>query len=281
MSGQMYVAATPIGNLSDVSHRLLEVLEMADTVLAEDTRVTGRLLQHLGVRAQLTSVHEHNEAGQVDRVLQQLKAGATLVLVSDAGTPLISDPGFRLVRAAREADYAVIPVPGPSAVAAALSVSGLATDAFTFRGFPSAKSSERKRQYRTWGNEAPTQVVFESSHRISASLKDAAAVLGDERPAFLAREMTKAFEQYRAGTLSSLAAEVAAGDIPAKGEFVLLIAGAPAAQAPDQARVAEVVATLRAELPASQAARLASRITGAPKRVCYDLAIAADPESAT
>ncbi len=278
MAGQLFVAATPIGNLSDVSDRLREVLDRAYRVLAEDTRVSARLLASMGIKAEMCSLHEHNESRVSEQVQGWLAQGHDLVLISDAGTPLISDPGYRAVRAARLAGYAVIPIVGPSAITAALSVAGLATDRFSFHGFVSSRRSERQRQLASLGRRAETQVLFESSHRIAACLEDAVAQIGAQREAFIAREMTKKFEQYRHGTLEQLAAEVASGEIPSKGEFVLIVSGDPDTSA-SEAQAASVVATLLEELPASQTARLAAKLTGIDRKRCYALAMAASEEN--
>ncbi|MEM7706958.1 MAG: 16S rRNA (cytidine(1402)-2'-O)-methyltransferase [Pseudomonadota bacterium] len=278
MAGQLIVAATPIGNLSDVSERLANALQAADLVLAEDTRVSSRLLAALGVTAKLKSLHEHNEAKLQEQIRGWLADGDQLVMISDAGTPLISDPGYRTVRAVRGWGYPVIPIPGPSALTAALSVAGLATDRFTFHGFLSSKPKERRRQLEALGRRPETQVLFEASHRISACLGDALAVLGAHREAFLAREMTKKFEQYRFGNLATLVEQVEDGTIPARGEFVLVLAGAADAEA-DLEEASKVVACLLDELPASQAARLAARLTGVDRKRCYALAMASAREN--
>ncbi len=278
MTGQLIVAATPIGNLSDVSERLAVALKEADLVLAEDTRVSARLLAALGVTAKLKSLHEHNEAKLQQQVRDWLAAGDRLMMISDAGTPLISDPGYRTVRAVRSWGYPVIPIPGPSALTAALSVAGLATDRFTFHGFLSSKTQERRRQLEALGRRPETQVLFEASHRISACIADASAVLGGNREAFVAREMTKKFEQYCFGSLETLAGQVEDGSIPAKGEFVLVIAGDVQAEA-DLEEAGRVVACLLEELPASQAARLAARLTGVDRKRCYALAMASGREN--
>ncbi len=277
MTGQLFVAATPIGNLSDVSERLHQVLASADKVLAEDTRVSSRLLAHLNVRVDMVSLHEHNEERMAQQVDSWLSAGQILVMISDAGTPLISDPGYRAVRAARQAGFSVVPVPGPSAITAALSVAGLATDRFTFHGFLSSRRAERQRQLAELGRRAETQVMFESSHRIDGCINDAVDQIGSDREAFIAREMTKRFEQYCHGTLGSLAAQVISGDIPAKGEFVLIVAGNSQLSASEAAAM-QTVSTLLEELPASQVARIAAKLTGLGRKQCYALAMAASQE---
>ncbi|MFK7955806.1 MAG: 16S rRNA (cytidine(1402)-2'-O)-methyltransferase [Lysobacterales bacterium] len=277
MTGQLFVAATPIGNLSDVSERLREVLASADRVLAEDTRVSSRLLASLNVRVEMTSLHEHNEDRMAQQVQNWLAAGHQLVMISDAGTPLISDPGYRAVRAARQAGFSVVPVPGPSAITAALSVAGLATDRFTFHGFLSSRRAERQRQLAELGRRPETQVLFESSHRIGACIGEALDQLGADREAFIAREMTKRFEQYCHGTLGSLCERLANGEIPAKGEFVLIVAGNAQLSA-SEAQAAQVVSMLLEELPASQAARIAAKLTGLGRKHCYALAMAASQE---
>jgi 16S rRNA (cytidine1402-2'-O)-methyltransferase len=224
MAGTLLVVATPIGNLDDLSPRARAAFESADLVACEDTRHTGRLLAHLGIKKPLVSLHEHNERQRLPRLLAELGEGKTIALASDAGTPLLSDPGFVLVREAAAAGARIEPIPGASAPIAALVVSGLPPYPFTFAGFPPPKTGKRRSFYKGWADLGHTLVVFESPHRLLASLADALAELGD-RPAAVARELTKLHEEVLRGTLSSLLAELEAR--PAlKGEFVVVIGGA-------------------------------------------------------
>lgn len=228
MAGRLLVVATPIGNLADLSARAREALSGADLVACEDTRRSGQLLAHLGVRRPLLSLHEHNERARLPRLLAMLEQGATIALVSDAGTPLLSDPGFLLVREAAAAGVRIEPIPGASAVLAALAVSGLPPCPFTFAGFAPPKSGKRRDFYRRFGALPHTVVLFESPHRLLRSLEDAVAELG-ERPATICRELTKLHEETLRGPLPELLADFAAR--PAlKGEFVVVLGGASEAE---------------------------------------------------
>lgn len=270
--GLLWVVATPIGNIGDLSPRAVEVLRTADLILAEDTRHTRPLLQQFGIGTPLWALHEHNEAGMVARCLARLAAGQRLALVSDAGTPLVSDPGFRLVRAAREAGIEVSPVPGPCALIAALSVAGLPSDRFCFEGFLPARAAARREAIARLRAEPRTLIFYESAHRIVEALADLAAGLGAERRATLARELTKRFETVLHGTLQQLQARCAIDPDQQRGEFVLVVEGA----ADDaMARLAEgrrIQALLAAHLPPSTAARLAAELSGAPRKALYDSA---------
>ena len=268
-AGTLHVVATPIGNLADLSPRALDTLRAVDAICAEDTRHTRHLLAHFGIEKPLLALHEHNEAEVAGRLVARLAAGDSLALVSDAGTPLVSDPGYRLVRAAREAGIRVSPVPGPSAIIAALSVAGLPSDRFAFEGFLPAKSGARRERLAALAGETRTLVFYESSHRIAEALADARAAFGDDRRAVLARELTKLFETVLDGGLSELQARVEADPNQRKGEFVLLVQGAGEDA---DARIAEgrrVYALLAAELKPSVAAKLAAEITGAPRKALY------------
>lgn len=272
--GNLYVVATPIGNRADITQRALQVLGGVDRILAEDTRHSGALLKLLGIAKPLLSLHEHNEQAQVEAVIARLRNGEDLALISDAGTPLISDPGYRLVRAVRAAGVQVVPIPGPSAVIAALSVAGLPTDRFVFEGFLPARTAARRSRLQLLAEEPRTLVFYESSHRITDCLADLADCLGAAREAVIARELTKAFEQIETGTLASLQGWLAADDNHRRGEFVVLVQGAPAAD--DDAIGAEaqrVLAILQKALPLKQAAALAAEITGVRKNALYQLAL--------
>lgn len=273
--GVLYVVATPIGNRADITQRALDVLGAVARVLAEDTRHSGTLLRSLGIATPLVSLHEHNEQAQVDGLLARLRAGEDLALISDAGTPLISDPGYRLVRAARQAGVTVVPVPGPSALIAALSVAGLPTDRFVFEGFLPPKAAARRGRLQALAAESRTLVFYEASHRIQESLADLAEIFGAGREAVIARELTKNFEQVESATLAELNAWLAADANRLRGEFVVLVAGAPAAEEADiDPEARRVLDILRRELPVKQAAALAAEITGARKNALYQLALA-------
>lgn len=269
VSGTLFVVATPIGNLADLSPRALETLKRADAVCAEDTRHTRQLLAHFGVERPLLALHEHNEDEMADRLVARLRAGESLALVSDAGTPLVSDPGYRLVRAAREAGIKVSPVPGASALIAALSVAGLPSDRFAFEGFLPAKAAARRERLSLLAGEARTLVFYESAHRIEETLADAAAAFGAQRPAAIARELTKLFETVIDGGLADLQARVAADPNQRKGEFVLLVQGAGDEADAKVAEGRRVYAKLSEHLPPSTAAKLAAELTGAPRKALY------------
>ncbi|MFP5505150.1 MAG: 16S rRNA (cytidine(1402)-2'-O)-methyltransferase [Gammaproteobacteria bacterium] len=273
--GVLYVVATPIGNRADITARALEVLGTVTRVLAEDTRHSGTLLRALGIATPLLSLHEHNEQAQVDSLLGRLRAGEDLALISDAGTPLISDPGYRLVRAARQAGITVVPVPGPSALIAALSVAGLPTDRFVFEGFLPPKATARRARLQALAAEPRTLVFYEASHRIQECVADLAAAFGAVREAVIARELTKNFEQVQSGALGELEAWLAADPNRLRGEFVVLVAGAPEPEETDVGPEARrVLAVLLRDLPVKQAAALAAEITGARRNALYQLALA-------
>ena len=268
-AGTLFVVATPIGNLGDIGARALDTLRTVSAICAEDTRRSGQLLAHFGIATPLVALHEHNEQALAERLVARLRAGESLALVSDAGTPLISDPGFRLVRAAREAGVRVSPVPGASALVAALSVAGLPSDRFVFEGFLPARPKARREHLQALAGEPRTLIFYESSHRIEEALADAAAAFGGGRRAVLARELTKLFETVLDGTLEQLAARVAADGDQRKGEFVLLIEGA--SEDADAALRAglRLYERLREHLPPSKAAKVASELTGAPRKALY------------
>ncbi len=268
-SGTLWVVATPIGNLDDLSARARSVLGSVVVIAAEDTRHTRHLLQHFGLATPLLALHEHNEAGVVAALLARLAAGEDLALVSDAGTPLISDPGFRLVRAARAAGLRVAPVPGPAALIAALSVAGLPSERFVFEGFLPAKAGARRQHLAALVGEARTLVFYEAPHRLEATLVDLTAAFGSERPAALARELTKLHETVIDATLGDLMARVAADADQRRGEIVLIVGGNDAQAAQALAEGRRLYALLRGELAPARAARIAAEFTGAPRRALY------------
>jgi 16S rRNA (cytidine1402-2'-O)-methyltransferase len=268
-AGTLHVVATPIGNLRDLSPRALDTLKSVAAVCAEDTRHTRQLLAHYGIERPLLALHEHNEDEVASKLVARLLGGDSLALVSDAGTPLVSDPGFRLVRAARAAGVRVSPLPGPCAFIAALSVAGLPSDRFVFEGFLPAKAGARRERLAQLVAEPRTLVFYESAHRIDAALEDFAAAFGGDRRAVLARELTKLFETVLDGTLAQLHGQVVSDANQRKGEFVLLVEGAGDDV---DARIAEgrrLYAKLGEHLPPSTAARLAAELSGAPRKALY------------
>ena len=272
-NGTLFVVATPIGNLEDISARAVRILSEVDVIAAEDTRHSAKLLQHYGIRTKVVSIHEHNERTQAPRLVEMLRAGKSIALISDAGTPLLSDPGFHLVRAARAVEAPVVPVPGPCAAIAALSVAGLPTDRFVFEGFPPPRSAARRAAFESLRDEPRTIVFYESSHRIIESLADMADVFGSTRAAVVARELTKKFETIDAGTLGELAERVRASQT--LGEFVVLVQGAaqePTIEATGEAE--RVLQVLLEALPLKEAVALTVRLTGAAKNSVYDRALA-------
>lgn len=266
-SGTLWVVATPIGHRDDMTARAVSVLREVSLVAAEDTRHTRPLLSHYGIDKPLTALHEHNEQHAAEQLLARLQAGNDVALVSDAGTPLVSDPGYRLVRAARAAGVTVSPVPGASAAVAALSVSGLPSDRFVFEGFLPAKRSARRTRLQALASEPRTLVVYESAHRIATSLADMADLFGGERAAVLARELTKRFETVLSCPLAELADIVAADTNQQRGECVVLVSGCVEPVAAAEGR--RVFDLLRAELPPARAAKLAAAITGVSRKLLY------------
>jgi len=268
MSGTLYIVATPIGNLDDLTPRARQTLADVDLIAAEDTRHTGRLLFSIGVKTPQKALHDHNESRVVPTLIRALSAGKSVALVSDAGTPLVSDPGYRLVAAAHENGITVSPIPGASAVTAALSAAGLPTDRFCFEGFLPSKRTARAEFLRSVSSETRTLVFFESVHRIRDSLDDMAAILGDDRRAFVGRELSKLHEQCVQGTLASLCDAIEADEIPGKGEFVVVVHGAE--HEADSSIDADLLLTeLTAVLPGKQAAEITARVTGQKKNAMY------------
>ncbi len=268
----LHVVATPIGNLRDITIRAIETLAAADLVACEDTRVTRRLVDHFGLDVKLAPYHEHNAAEMRPKILARLAAGQAVALVSDAGTPLVSDPGFKLVEAAREAGLPVIPVPGPSAPLAALAAAGLPTDAFFFDGFLPVKTAGRRQRARTLAGIPGTLIFFESGPRLAASLADLAAELGP-RAAAVCRELTKAHEEVRRGTLADLAAHYAGAADP-KGEIVVLVGPPGPAPAPAADDVDAMLRTALGEVSVKDAAARVAEATGLPRRELYQRALA-------
>ena len=277
--GRLYVVATPIGNLADLSPRARDTLAACALVAAEDTRHTGLLLKASGIRTPLQSLHDHNERQRIPELLARLAAGASIALVSDAGTPAISDPGFELVRAAAAAGVEVVAVPGPCAAVAALSIGALPTDRFCFDGFLPARATARLARLEALAAESRTLVFYESPHRVVEMLEDCVAAFGGQRPAALARELTKLHETVYRGTLEELLARGRGDADVARGEIVLLVAGAePVAAAAGGAdghggELDRVLGVLLAELPLKQAAQLASQLTGARHNEAYRRAL--------
>jgi 16S rRNA (cytidine1402-2'-O)-methyltransferase len=267
--GKLYVVATPIGNLADLTERAREVLAAAGVIAAEDTRHTRGLLSRIGAESRLIAYHEHNEAERVPELLGRLVRGESVALVSDAGTPLISDPGWRLVSAAQAKGITVVPVPGACAAIAARSGSGLPTDHFVFEGFLPRRASARAKRLEQLRDEPRTLVFYEAVHRVAATLTALGEAFGAERRAAVARELTKVHEQIATGSLAELAARLG-GDIPLLGEFVIVVAGAAAA-APDEAAARRVYALLVQEIEPAAALRLTSAITGVARNELYRL----------
>ncbi len=268
--GKLYVVATPIGNLSDITNRALETLESVELIAAEDTRHSKTLLQHYGIKTAMLSLHEHNESSRIEQIIGLLQAGSSVALISDAGTPLISDPGSRLLQAVHEAGLQPVPMPGPSAVSTMLSVAGQPVERFCFEGFLSSKPAARRKQLESLVTETRTLVFYESSHRISESLQDMKDAFGDSRPCTVGRELTKRFESLYRGTLAEVLLTMEQDENSGRGEFVVVIAGAE--ENPDKSieQGRSMMNVLLTELSVSQAASLAARMSGARKKVLYE-----------
>ncbi len=274
MAGTLFVVATPIGNLADMVPRAVAILQTVALVAAEDTRHSGRLLAHFNIDTPLVAYHEHSAPAQGERILATLASDKNVALISDAGTPLIADPGYRLVRAARAQGSQVTPVPGPCAAIAALSAAGLPSDRFAFEGFLPAKRGARRHRLEALAREPRTLVFYEAPHRIANTLSDLCDLFGREREAALARELTKTFETFLTGTLAAILAAVAADANQQRGEIVLIVGGAdPGDDAGAMAEAERVLGLLLAELPLKQAAELAARITGRSKNLLYQKAL--------
>lgn len=273
-NGILYVVATPIGNLDDLSARARQILASVQLIAAEDTRHSGKLLQLIGCHTPMLSLHEHNEQHRTVELLNRLQAGMDVALISDAGTPLISDPGYGLVSELIQHGIRVVPIPGACAAIAALSVSGLSTARFAFEGFLVAKSGKRRERLRELLHEPRTMVFYEAPHRCQETLADMLAVFGDSRRAAVCRELTKLHETSYYGTLGELAQRAANDADMSRGEIVLVVEGAPALEtAATSIQAEQLLFTLLEELPASQAAKLAARISGANRADLYELAV--------
>jgi 16S rRNA (cytidine1402-2'-O)-methyltransferase len=274
-AGRLEVVATPIGNLGDLSSRAREVLAAADLIAAEDTRRTAQLLHAIGISGRLISLHDFNEEARIAPLLQQLRDGKVIALVSDAGTPLLSDPGFGLVRAAAAAGIEVRAVPGASAVTAALSIAGLATDRFAFEGFLPSRATERRALLAQLASETRTLVLFEAPHRIAATLADLAHTFGEQRAAVVTRELTKLHESVYRGTLGELAVRAGHEADFARGEITVVVAGAAAEQANegDVALLTRALQLLLTELPPARAAAIGAQLTGVRRSDAYELAL--------
>lgn len=270
-TGCLWVVATPIGHRDDISARAVETLRNVSVIAAEDTRHSRPLLLQHNIPTPMIALHEHNEREAVAAIVKRLQGGESVALISDAGTPLISDPGFRLVRAVREAGIRCAPVPGACAAIAALSVAGLPSDRFVFEGFLPPKSAARRTRLQELASDARTLLFYESSHRVLESLTDMRDVFGSERMGVVARELTKVFETVMSESLTNLVERVAADSNQQRGEFVILIAGRGEDVDDRLAEGRRVFALLREELPAAKAAKLAAAITGAPRKALYEV----------
>jgi 16S rRNA (cytidine1402-2'-O)-methyltransferase len=267
----LYVVATPIGNLEDISYRAVRILSEADLIAAEDTRHSRVLLSHYNIATPMMSLHDHNEAQVEKPILERITKGEAIALISDAGTPLISDPGYRLVCAAREAGLPVYSIPGPSAVTAALSIAGLPPDRFAFEGFLPSKTTARKKKLAELLTETRTLVFFESSHRIKATIDDMTSVFGEERLVAVCRELTKKFETVMRAPLVDIGIQLAEDKNQSRGEFVIVMGGYEGSESESLANARKTAMALLEYLPASQAARVAAKLNDVPRRKVYQL----------
>jgi len=273
--GTLYVVATPIGNLSDMVPRAIEVLQMVDVIAAEDTRHSAKLLQYFGISTKLIAYHDHSNEQRLNTLLEYLYSGRSVALISDAGTPLISDPGYELVNIARSKGVQVSPIPGACALIAALSVSGLPSNQFIFEGFLPAKSSSRKKVLQSFEKESRTTIFYESPHRLLDSLTDILECLGDRREIVLARELTKTYETVMSGTVPNLLANINLDSNQKRGEFVVLLKGCDTRQSSlsIDADAEKLMRLLMEELPLKTASSLAAKVTGIKKRDLYQWAL--------
>ena len=269
-AGTLYIVATPIGNLADISQRAVETLGAVDFIAAEDTRRCQKLLNHIGISAKVITYHDHNDSGRADELLDQLTAGRSMALVSDAGTPLIADPGYRLVRGAHQRGIQVVPVPGACAAIAALCAAGQPSDRFIFEGFLAAKAVARRNRLAELAHEPRTLVFYEAPHRVAETLDDMIHAFGGDRPAALARELSKLYETIASSTLAELKGLVEGDSNQSRGEIVLVVAGSTNVQTESQlARAVEVAQILRDKLSVKDAAAMASKICDAPRNAIY------------
>jgi 16S rRNA (cytidine1402-2'-O)-methyltransferase len=276
-AGSLFIVPTPIGNLGDITERALNVLRDCDAIAAEDTRHSGQLLQHLGIRKEMFALHEHNERQRASQVIERLQQGDNIALISDAGTPLISDPGYVLVQQCRAAGVTVTALPGACAFVTALSGAGLPTDRFTFEGFLPAKPQQRRKRLQELVSETRTLVFYESPHRIADTLADMVSEIGADRPLVMARELTKQFETYLSGSIAEVYQRVIEDSNQQRGEIVLILGGAEEQAAEDVNPAAmKTLNLLRKELPLKKAAALAAEIHGARKNTLYQLALEQD-----
>lgn len=272
--GCLFVVATPIGNLQDISERARAVLASVDAIAAEDTRHSGRLLAALGIKTPMFALHEHNEAVLLGALVERLESGQSLALISDAGTPLISDPGFSLIRALRERGLPVVPIPGPNAAIAALSVAGLPTDRFVFAGFPPRTGPARRSFFAELAQERATLVFYESCHRLTESLADMLVVFGHERQAVLGREITKLHETFLCQNLGELARQVSEDPDQRRGEMVVLVAGAIGSEGNRlEMDAGQLLKRLLDELPLKKAVALTVELSGLPRNQLYEQAL--------
>lgn len=272
-NGSLYIVATPIGNLKDITYRAIEVLSSVDLIAAEDTRHTNKLLQHYGIVQRCIAVHEHNERQVCDDLLEKLSRGVNLALVSDAGTPLVSDPGFYLVRSAKQQGFNVVPIPGVSAVVTALSVAGLPTNRFSFEGFLPAKSAARQRCLSDLVAESRTMVFYESPHRVLSTVRDMLTIFGPSRYVVLARELTKLYETVHGDLLGNLLPWLATQPHQQKGEMVLLVHGADSVIQSQPDKIDEWIQLLLSELPVKKVVAILAQITGEKKNHLYKRAL--------
>ncbi|MHC6187034.1 16S rRNA (cytidine(1402)-2'-O)-methyltransferase [Acinetobacter pittii] len=273
MSAQLFVVATPIGHLDDMTFRAIDILKSVSIVAAEDTRQSAQLFKHYNISTQLTACHDHNESNKIEQLVQKLLAGDDIALISDAGTPLISDPGFKLVRAAQEHGIRVVPVPGACAAIAALSAVGLPSDRFSFEGFLPSKASQRISQLEKLKNETQTLIFYEAPHRILECVKNMAQVFGENRPVGFAREITKTFETIKKMTLKDLVSFIENDHNQEKGEIVLVVGGAPEKTDLEQEKLDELLKRLLQDLSVKAASQLAADLTGIKKKVAYQRAL--------
>jgi len=273
MGAQLFVVATPIGHLDDISYRAIDVLKSVKIIAAEDTRTSAQLLKHFNISTPLTACHEHNESNKIDQLIERLLNGEDMALISDAGTPLISDPGFKLVRAAQEKNIRVIPVPGACAAIAALSAVGLPSDRFSFEGFLPSKSSQRIIGLEKLKDETQTMIFYEAPHRILDSVKDMAHVFGADRPVGFAREITKTFETIKKMTLGELVDFIENDHNQQKGEIVLVVGGSIQEKDMEQEKLDQLLTRLLQDLSVKAASQLAADLTGIKKKIAYQRAL--------